>query len=187
MNIETDHKNWVVMSYRGTRSHPSLLPPSLVELCTFVLSFSSFFCSWRVSLKCSTNWLGKPQVRGRFGAHLTWHTRPHSVVQKFKKLSAQTRKRRFNGLWISANAKWGGCWEPSHARSKFTPANRHNKKGKTYRHSEMRVAQSVECLGKWHTWWRACSEHSQTWRNKNEHALFNGPSRAICRICSVIN
>ena len=79
--LETKQKE----PYRGTLSHPSLLPPSLVVLCELgIRLFSSFFCSWRVSLKCSTNWLGRPHVCGTFGEHFTWHTRPHSAVTKEK-------------------------------------------------------------------------------------------------------
>ena len=96
-------------AYRGTLSHPSLLPPNLVVLCELgIRLFSSFFCSWRVSVKCSTNWLGSPHVCGTFGEHFTWHTRPHSAVTKEKlpyslELAPLINFRTLNAALIGVN------------------------------------------------------------------------------------
>lgn len=94
------------MTYRGTLSHPSLLPPSFVVLCVFEFLFMSLFCSWSVSLKCSTNWLGKPQVCGRFGEHFTWQTRPHSEAKRQTYGQLSNHEQRCNWKNFSLKKQW---------------------------------------------------------------------------------
>ena len=67
------------MSYRGTFIQPSSCS---LRLATDSLVLEEALARDNVSEKCRTYSVGRPQVAGRDGPHLGWHTTWHSVGER---------------------------------------------------------------------------------------------------------